>query len=95
MKIRTGFVSYSSSSSFVINLDAISAKLVKQILAHGVKAPKLGMRCDESDAWNVWTTDTQLRGETWMDNFDMERFMREIGVPMKEVKWAEWDAWGA
>ena len=81
MKTRTGFVSNSSSSSFIISLGDLTGKQVKQILAHQIKGAKMGLLYADSDPWRVWTTEDQIQGETWMDNFDMEEFLqRSLGT---------------
>ena len=89
MKTRTGFVSNSSSSSFIISLGDLTGKQVKQILAHQIKGAKMGLLYADSDPWRVWTTEDQIQGETWMDNFDMEEFLQRIGVPDSAVQWGE------
>jgi hypothetical protein len=93
MKLRTGFVSNSSSSSFVIPLDSLTGKQVKQIVSHQIKGKKMGIRYAKTDPWTIEVTDTEVRGSTWMDNFDMEKFLRQIGVPDDIITWAEFRAW--
>jgi hypothetical protein len=79
MKIRIGFVSNSSSSSFVIPLHYISAFQLEQIKNHGTQA--------DGDAWGINVTETTVEGSTSMDNFDMHHFLYEIGVPEARVTW--------
>jgi len=58
MKVRSGFVSNSSSSSFTIKLKDITAKQLKQIKNHLRIGQKLGMDyCQGLDAWNIQTTE--------------------------------------
>jgi len=81
MKVRNGFVSNSSSSSFIIALTAVTATQVEQIKNHIEEGRKLGIEfCSDGDAWNIEVTDTHIRGWTSMDNFDMEEFFKKIGV---------------
>ncbi len=89
MKIRTGFVSNSSSSSFVIKKDKLTAEQIDKIKNHGEEAKKLEMDYVEtSDYWTIMETPLCIKGDTYMDNFSMEDFLREIGVDINEdVEW--------
>lgn len=150
MKIRTGFVSNSSSSSFVIKKDkltrdqiymiqnhiAVAKKIdeaVKPLISNGGRGhrrigdwkyvPKTAeqiekeknepktcnhpeavecadcnriidpykeiwdeniitglYRADENDAWEITETGSEIHGYTSMNNFDMNVFLKEIGV---------------
>lgn len=31
-----------------------------------------------------------VKGYTWMDNFDMEYFLREIGIPDEKIEWGDY-----
>ena len=98
MKTRSGFVSNSSSSSFIISLDDITGKQLKQIRDHRHYGKKLGLEYAD-DEWNISVTDTHVKGDTIMDNFDMREFLDKIGVPEEAVQWDEyggsyaWDEW--
>jgi hypothetical protein len=89
MKIRTGFVSNSSSSSFTINKRYISAYQMDQIINHIDSAKKE----DEDryyfyDEWIIEETDEELRGHTSMDNFDMKHFLENVvGVKNEYIRW--------
>ena len=86
MKGRRGFVSNSSSSSFIVSKDDITARQLHQILTHELWGERLGI-----EYWNYpWTiveTDIVVKGSTFMDNFDMEEFLKAIGVDLGKVKW--------
>lgn len=92
MKIRHGFVSNSSSSSFIIPLALVTAEQIEQIQNHSALGAEMDIDYAE-DAWTIEVTSTVIRGWTSMDNFDMEAFFRRIGVGMKcpgtlgEVQW--------
>lgn len=94
MKNRTGFVSNSSSSSFVICLGDISDRQLNKIKNHIHFAQK--MRTiewkNESDAWNIEVDEKKniVRGWTWIDNFDMHEFLAQIRVPSDVVSWEEY-----
>ena len=94
MKIRNGFVSNSSSSSFVVSKNDITAMQLTLIKNHSKEGAKYGIQYPE-DEWSIYETDESLEGYTSMDNFDMESFMRRIGVDMSKVNFggnlADWD----
>jgi hypothetical protein len=80
MKIRNGFVSNSSSSSFVINLDDISAKQLHLIRDHYLKAG--------DDSWIIKVNENNIHGYTDMNNFDMDEYLREVvKVPDELIEW--------
>ena len=90
MKIRSGFVSNSSSSSFVIPKDKITALQLDQIVNHIEEGKKYNMDCcDDGSYWN-WDINTNghvVCGDTLMDNFDMREFLNYIGVDPNVVRW--------
>jgi len=67
MKIRSGFVSNSSSASFVINKADITKAQLYAIRGHQL----CGLEYAESDAWNLKEDENTISGETIIDNFDM------------------------
>ena len=87
MKIRNGFVSNSSSASFIINKYDISAKQLDQIIDHAEECEKYHMHCGDSDAWSIDSSGHVVEGKTWMDNFDMAEFFRHIGINPDVVRW--------
>lgn len=89
MKIRQGFVSNSSSSSFVIYLSDITAEQLSKILNHAEEGEKLGIEHAREWAWDVRTSDGCVGGSTYLDNFDMGEFFARIGVPFDKVKWGD------
>jgi hypothetical protein len=84
MKIRQGFVSNSSSSSFVIPMSALTPEQLGKIHNHIEEGKKLGMECcGKHDAWHI--KEASLSLSTNMDNFDMYGFLSKIGVDMDKV----------
>ena len=81
MKIRNGFASNSSSSSFTIQLEDISGKHVQQIYDHHTMAGDW--------PWDIWTEECLIRGYTFMDNFDMHYYLVSIGIDMDKVSWGD------
>ena len=41
---------------------------------------------DDNDAWDITETDDAIEGYTVMNNFDMEVYLREIGIPESAIK---------
>jgi hypothetical protein len=88
MKIRHGFVSNSSSSSFTMSAGALSA-LQLHALIHHIEFARM-LRFDnpsDFDEWGISVKDGIVEGYTTMDNFDMQRFMDLIGIDDSKVEW--------
>ena len=88
MKIRCGFVSNSSSSSFVINSNDLTPNQMWKITNHREEGEKLGIEYTDW-AWSIDVNEDTISGYTSMDNFDMYEFLEKIGVDMNIVKWGE------
>ena len=94
MKTRNGFISNSSSSSFIVSKKALTTMqmflitnydLVSEFLLENNFADKYLL--DYAEGWDITETETEIHGNTSMDNFDMNGYMEQIGVPMALVKW--------
>lgn len=93
MKVRNGFVSNSSSSSFVIDKAYLTQIQIEQIKDH-IEYAKSNFPSllhnhwpIEHDAWSIEEFPGMIRGDTSMDNFDMYKFLEKIDVNMDNVRW--------
>jgi hypothetical protein len=39
------------------------------------------------DSWRIWETDTDLRGDTSMDNSYFDKFLIRLGVPIEKINY--------
>lgn len=91
MKTRIGFVSNSSSSSFIIEKKYLSRRQIELLCDHFEVAKQLNLDCASGtgieDEWKIETTEREIKGFTYMDNFDMYDFMFKIGINSDLVNW--------
>ena len=75
MKIRNGFISNSSSSSFILDIGKISGLQLQQIL-------NLANTEDQfrEDPWYFELDGINLKGTTSLDNFSMRDFFEAINI---------------
>ena len=90
MKIRNGFVSNSSSSSFIIDKNKITDLQKSLIYNHIEKAESMfKIYSYEGDRWDIYETEDQIAGYTFMNNFNMCEFFEKIGINPEDVEWDE------
>jgi hypothetical protein len=89
MKVRIGFVSNSSSSSFIIPRSILSDTQVYEIQNHVEVAKNLGIDGCECCPWGITVSDKFVSGFTVMNDFDMYTFLQAIGVNLSEVEFDE------
>ncbi len=102
MKLRSGFVSNSSSSSFVIkkaNLwgnDEEQIRLIKEHIEISKQLAKISPILSQAgkdelsdyDKWGIIETDETIQGHTIMDNFDMEWYLvNVVQVAFDDIEW--------
>ena len=77
MKVRSGFVSNSSSSSFVIRKDELS-KAEKYIVEHYTDLPSDGF--GDPEEWCRQDMGHVYYFETMMDNYDLRAAFQDFGI---------------
>ena len=80
MKIRNGFVSNSSSSSFVIAKNAVTEEQITELIAYTDSE-------DNHDCWGIGETEWFIRGGTMMDNGAIHEFIRSFDLPLGSIHW--------
>ena len=88
MKLRIGFVTNSSSSSFTIAKSDLTDEQIEKIKNYFEAAKKVGMN-DFDDLWDIDETNFNIDGFTCMNNGDMLKFLRLIGVDRDNIEWEE------
>ena len=95
MKIRNGFVSNSSSSSFVIPKEKLTYEQIDKIYRHIEEAEKHYEYYDfgsvnNGNAWHISESEFYVSGYCIMDNFDMYEYLyKYLKVEKDCVKWGE------
>ena len=90
MKIRTDYVTNSSSSSFIIAKRNLDNDQIEAIRNHWSLAKKMGMIDEKWDyAWTINENDKYITGYVFMDNFQISDLFDKIGINNDAVCWAE------
>ncbi|KKK81673.1 hypothetical protein LCGC14_2811090 [marine sediment metagenome] len=80
MKIRNGFVSNSSSSSFVIRISDITKDQFDLLQLHKVFAG--------DDAWDIQIYYGSIMGNSSSMIYDMREYMKTIKIPDDRIMWS-------
>lgn len=107
MKIRTGYVSNSSSSNFVVFKDALSNEQLDMILNYKECIESFILLDEENnnkdnikekfeyyktDPWTIAEHEDFIFGDTSMDNFGMPEYFEYVNIPKDYVMWDDgWD----
>ena len=80
MKYRNGFVSNSSSASFILKKEYLTPEQIKSILdLRDENAPAWEGKAMFSD-WKFDETDETISGFCVMDNFEMKNYIFSLGI---------------
>jgi hypothetical protein len=91
MKIRNGFVSNSSSSSFVIAKGFLSQYQIDKIYHHADNLEENeNLSPDKDDAWDITEDEYLIKGYTSMDNFDMREYLLSIGIKENQFNFSSY-----
>jgi hypothetical protein len=89
MKTRQGFVSNSSSSSFIVDVRGLSCDQKEMIVDHFRLAQEKswGITNSIEDEWTVDQKKDFWHLSTWMDNFDMHAWLTDmVGVLEEKIE---------
>ena len=84
MKVRNGFVSNSSSSSFILYKDKLTEDQILLIKNHHLCKT---IPCADTDFWSVNERNDTLELFTMQDSFDMYEYLTQIvKIPYNSIK---------
>jgi len=96
MKIKSDFITNSSSASFMIlkeNLSYLQMALIFDHIEVGMILANKYKYDVYPDQWKISETETEIKGHTSMDNFDMWWYLEKIGVRREHVEYDSSNDW--
>jgi hypothetical protein len=80
MKKRNGFVSNSSSASFIVPKTKLTLLEQQALLAYSISE-------DNTDGWAIEESDDTICGYTSMDNDALDDYLEKIGFDHRKMEW--------
>ncbi len=89
MKNRSGFVSNSSSSSFIVNLNELTAREALRLMEYPSAVVESAEQRGWKDSWTIEVNLDQNRISGWtaMDNGDLGEYLEKWGIDDKKFSW--------
>jgi len=92
MKIRLGFVSNSSSASFVVALNKLNEEQLKKLLDYKNVSDCYDFdnpNCKYHDYWNITVDENKgvVVGYTSMDNGYLSNYLKDCNIPEEMFVW--------
>lgn len=89
MKIRNGFISNSSSSSFIVSLNDITSKEVEILLDYPNHSSSYDFNNNDYDYHDWWHIEVdrqnnQINGFTSMDNDYLWKYLKDNGIDIRK-----------
>jgi hypothetical protein len=87
MKIRNGFISNSSSSSFIINKNSLSELQIQLIINYKDVCEDYGIKM--LDRWEIEEKKDKIFFSTFIDNGYMRVFLKQLNIPFGAIEGIE------
>ena len=83
MKIRNGFVSNSSSASFIISKKDLTENQIDELLKYTDNEKNY-------DGWTIEEESNSIAGFTIMDNETINSFFNSLNIPDNHIEWRDY-----